>query len=61
MTIHILAADGSQGRTIYNVERLEERNGMLVCRMEFSDIPQVLPKGAFVNVECDDSDDETEE
>src|SRR5438128_1221197 len=61
MKVHILLADGSSGGTVYNVRAVEQlpgSSGTLVCRMEFSDTPKVLPRGAYVNVEPDEADDE---
>jgi hypothetical protein len=58
MTVHVLLVDGSSGGTVFNVRAVEESNGVLVCRMEFSDTPRVLPKGAYVNVEATTAEEE---
>lgn len=63
MKVHVLLADGSQGGTIFNVRAVEQMagtSGTLVCRMEFTDTPKVLPRGAYVNVEADETDEDEE-
>lgn len=60
MKVHILLPDGSAGGTLYNVGSVEEENGVLVCRMIFTDTAKTLPKGAFVNVEADEADENDE-